>query len=98
MGSFPTELIARSPRGAELFDETGLIGGEPERLPLTQLLKEGKQTSKENKTKLFYVGLDFNITDPDLVEFIEACLVIDPQKRPFARDLLKLKYVQEAEE
>ncbi len=68
----------QTPRGAELFDENGLQGGEPKKLKLANLLVE-----------------DFGIDDPDLVEFIEACLVIDPTKRPFARELLRLNFAQE---
>lgn len=37
---------------------------------------------------------DFDIDDDELVEFIRTCLVIDPRKRPFARDLKNLAFLR----
>lgn len=79
-GPFPKDFVDRCPRGTELFDENGLLGGAPARLHLKDLLLD-----------------DHGIDDVELLEFLEACLVIDPQKRPFARELLRLKFVQEEE-
>ena len=76
MGSFPRDFLERTARGKVYFDENGLMGGEPERLPLRKLLRE-----------------DFEIENEPLAEFIEACLILDPRKRPHASELKKLAFV-----
>ncbi len=40
LGPFPRDFLNRTARGSVYFDENGLMGGEPERLPLRQLLLE----------------------------------------------------------
>lgn len=79
MGPFPLDFIKRTPRGAELFDEDGEL--------------QGGAPARLHLADL--LREDHGIDDADLVEFLEACLVLDPQKRPFAKDLLRLNFVQE---
>ena len=83
MGPFPPAFARSGIKSDEFFDEKGeLIGGIPERVPISKLLRE-----------------EHSIEDVQLVEFLSACLKIDPRFRPSAAEFVDMyDYVKDTVE